>query len=263
PHSLVVNANQQLYIYGSSNSANYPVSANGFQRQLLADNFGNLLPHIIVTKLSANGSALLGSTYVGGRIESNGNSHSSMLRYYGDAFKGEIIIDDNDNAYVASYTRAPDFPITIGALQTTYGGGNQDGVVFKLNSDLSSLLWSTYLGGPGADACYGLKLDANGDLFVAGAVSSNFLPGTAGAVFPNYQGGLFDAFVAHIRADGQMMLKATYFGSVIEEQAYLIDLDKYGNVYIFGASPNTAIQATPGAYQGVMNGTFITKFTPA
>ncbi len=262
PHSLVVNAAQQLYIYGSSNSENYPVSATGYQRTNPTDNFGNHLTDIIVTKLNTTGSALIGSTYVGGNTEQDGVNYSSVLRYYGDYYKGEIIIDSLDNAYIASYGRSANFPVTSGAYQTTYGGGYQDGVVFKLNSNLSALLWSTFLGGPGEDACYGLKLDANGNVFVTGAISSNILTNTAGTIRPSYTGGLFDAYVANLSANGQTMLKSTYFGTVSEEQAYLLDLDKYGDVYIFGATPNSAIQPTPGAYQGVMNGSFIAKLKP-
>ena len=262
PHSLFVDANDQLYIYGTSNSTNYPVSANAYQPVNLPDNFGNHLDDIVVTKLNSSGSALLGSTYVGGRSEEDGTNWSTAERYYGDRFKGEIVVDSLGNAYVASYTRATDFPITAGAFQATYGGGYQDGVLFKLNSDLSSLVWSTFIGGNKEDACYGLRLDANGDLFVTGGVSSNAMTNTSGTIHTSYQGGLFDAFVMHVRADGQAVLKSTYFGSAGEEQAYLLDLDKSGNVYIFGSSPNNAIQATANAYQAVGVGAFIAKLKP-
>lgn len=262
PHSLVVNANQQLYIYGTSNSANYPVTAGAYQMQNLTDNFGNHLNDIIVTKLNAAGSALIGSTYVGGRTENDGINWSSVQRYYGDYFKGEIVIDSTGNAYVASYTRATDFPATAGTVQPAYSGGYQDGVIFKLNSNMTSLLWATFYGGPAEDACYGLKLDAAGNIFVTGAISSNVLTNTSGTIHPGYIGGLFDAFVTHISANGQTVLKSTYFGSTNEEQAYLLDLDATGNVYIFGATPNSSITATAGAYQGVMNGSYIAKLKP-
>jgi len=262
PHSLVVNLNQQLYIYGTSNSANYPVTTGAYQTTNPTDNFGNHLSDIVVTKLNANGTALIGSTYVGGRSENDGVNWSSVQRYYGDYYKGEIVIDSVGNAYVASYTRATDFPATTGAFQTTYSGGYQDGVVFKINSNMTALQWATFYGGPGEDACYGLKLDASGNVFVTGAISSNILTNTTGTIHTSYIGGLFDAFVSHISANGQTVLKSTYFGSANEEQAYLLDLDKNGNVYIFGATPNSSIQPTAGAYQGVMNGSYIAKLKP-
>ena len=262
PHSLVVDANQQLYIYGTSNSANYPVTAGAYQMQNLTDNFGNHLNDIIVTKLNAAGAALIGSTYVGGRTENDGINWSSVQRYYGDYFKGEIVIDSTGNAYVASYTRATDFPATAGALQQTYSGGYQDGVIFKLNSNMTGLQWATFYGGPAEDACYSLKLDAGGNIFVTGAISSNVLTNTSGTVHTGFIGGLFDAFISHISANGQTVLKSTYFGSVNEEQAYLLDLDATGNVYIFGATPNSSITATPGAYQGAMSRSYIAKLKP-
>lgn len=263
PHSLFANANQELYIYGSSNSPDYPVSANAYDKTNQQDNFGNQLFDIVVTKLTADGSALIGSTYVGGRTENDGYNSTNVIRYYGDYHKGEVVVDDAGNAFVASYAHSSDFPTTAGVFQPAYGGGDQDGVLFKLNNDLSQLEWSTFLGGPLEDACYGLKLDANGDLFVTGTVSSNILSNTTGTVNPNYIGGDFDVFVAHVSANGQQMLRSTYFGSLGEEQAYLLDLDEEGNVYIFGSSPDNFIQPTPGAYRGVLSGAFIAKFTPA
>lgn len=263
PNSMVVDNQQQLYIYGSSNSPNYPTTAGAFKTSNPADNFGNILNDIIVTKLNASGTALLGSTYVGGRTESDGVSWSTMLRYYGDYNKGEIVIDSAGNAYVASCTWANDFPATGGVIQPAFSGGNQDGVVFKLNSSLTTMAWATFYGGPADDACYGLKLDNAGNIFVTGATSSNFQSNTSGTIHSGYQGGLFDAFVAHISANGQSVIKSTYFGSVNEEQAYLLDLDKNGYVYIFGATPNSSIQPTPGAYQAVLNGSFISKISPA
>lgn len=263
PHSFYVNANQELYIYGSSNSPDFPVSANAYDPVNQTDNFGNQLFDIVVTKLTADGSALTGSTYVGGRTENDGYNSTNVIRYYGDYYKGEIVVDDTGNAFVASYAHSTDFPTTANVIQPAYGGGSLDGVIFKLNSDLSQLEWSTFLGGPLDDACYGLKLDANGDLFVTGTVSSNILSNTAGTVNPNYIGGDFDVFVAHVSANGQQMVRSTYFGSLGEEQAYLLDLDGEGNVYIFGSSPDNFIQPTPGAYRGVLGGAFIAKFNPA
>lgn len=261
-HSLVVNNQQQLYVYGTSNSANYPTTSGAYQPTNPTDNFGNHLNDIIVTKFNATGTALIGSTFVGGRTEDDGINWSTIHRYYGDYYKGEIVLDNAGNAYVASYTRATDFPATAGALQPTYSGGYQDGVLFKLNSNLTALYWATFYGGPGEDACYGLKLDTAGNIFVTGAVSSNFQTNTTGTIHPGYQGSLFDGFVAHISANGQSVIKSTYFGSINEEQSYLLDLDKNGYVYIFGATPNSSIQPTPGAYQAVLNGSFIAKLNP-
>ncbi len=262
PHSLAVNAGQELYVYGTSNSPNFPTTSGAFKTSNPTDNFGNHLNDIVVIRLSSTGSTLIGSTYVGGRSEDDGINWSTVHRYYGDYYKGEIILDSASNVYIASHTRATDFPATAGTVQPVYSGGYQDGVIFKLNSALTAMHWGTFYGGPAEDACYSLKLDAAGNLFVTGAISSNVLTNTSGTIHPSFMGGLFDAFVTHITGNGQSVIKSTYFGSINEEQAYLLDLDRNGNVYIFGATPNSSILPTPGAYQGVMYGSFISKLKP-
>ena len=64
----------------------------------------------------------------------------------------------------------------------------QDGCVFKLNSDLTSLLWSTYLGGSGQDAAYSLQFNLSGDVYVCGGTTSNDFPTTSGALNSAYIG---------------------------------------------------------------------------
>lgn len=51
---------------------------------------------------------------------------------------------------MTGYTQSIDFPTTIGAYDSTLGG-TQDAFVTKLNATGSSLVYSTYLGGTGAD----------------------------------------------------------------------------------------------------------------
>ena len=114
---------------------------------------------IVVIKFSSTGNNLLGSTFVGGTgndgvNESGASSYntSGLCNFYADEYRGEIILDTAGNCYVASTTKSIDFPM-VGAAQTS-SGGLQDAVVFKLNNDLSSLLWSSYYGGNQNDAAY-------------------------------------------------------------------------------------------------------------
>ena len=105
---------------------------------------------------------LMGSTYVGGigndGINNNAaGNNDSLTTNYGDQFRGEIMLDSAFNVLVASSTQSNNFP-TANSFQSTPLGG-QDGVIFKLSADFSTLMWSTYFGGSDNDALlFGKKL---------------------------------------------------------------------------------------------------------
>ena len=136
-----------------------------------------------VAKLSADGSALVYSTYLGG----SGNDGS-------DAGNG-IAVDAAGNAYVTGHTFSPDFP-TANALQAAPGGPNGNAFVAELMSGGSALVYSTYLGGSGNDDGYGIAVDAAGNAYVTGFASSPDFP-TVNALQPTL-GGPTNAFVAKI-----------------------------------------------------------------
>ncbi len=247
PHSLVADFSQQLYIYGSSRSSNYPVTSNAYQ----STNGG--VVDIIVTKLNDEGSALVGSTYMGGG-GTDGQNTSTLNMNYGDIYRGEIVLDFQGNAYVASCSGSSNFPTSSNAFDQSFnsvGQGftpGQDGVVFKLNSDMSTLFWSTYIGGDESDIALGLKVDDQNNVFVTGVAGASNFPTTPGTVQPGWGGGEEDAFVAKISADGSTLMHSTFWGSNDggDEHAYFLDLDEDGNVHIYGQttgqmpiSPNT------------------------
>src|SRR5262249_32797992 len=122
PNSLFVSSSDELHVYGSSQSSNFPTTATAF------DGSANGNSDIVVFKLSSTGSALLGSTYVGG---SQADGANALTFNYGDDNRGEIVVDAAGNSYVASCTSSPTFPTTAGAYQAAPAGG-QDGVLFSL-----------------------------------------------------------------------------------------------------------------------------------
>ncbi|HLP20301.1 MAG TPA: PKD domain-containing protein, partial [Chitinophagales bacterium] len=261
PHSLVVDPQNNLIIYGVAYSANYPVLGNAY------DNSYNGNGDIVVTKLNAAGTALLGSTFLGGvgtdgiNFDPGEFTSGQLKRNYGDQNRGEVNVDAANNIYVASCTQSFDYPCTGGAIQSVYGG-SQDGCAFKLNSNCSALLWSTFLGGTSDDACYSLDLGPNGTLYVAGGTMSNNFPTTAGTLHSTYQGGMYDGFVAHINATGTQLLSSSYVGTSGNDQVYFVKLDATGNVYFVGQTDgNYPIQNAP--YSNANSGQFITKTNPA
>ena len=93
-------------------------------------------------------------------------------------------IDQAGNFYVTGITFSPDFPTTRGAFQPTFGGGDADAFVTKMNRSGSGLVWSTYLGGDGFDVAIGLDVDRHGNVVVTGETDSAGFPTTPGALQP-------------------------------------------------------------------------------
>ncbi len=259
PHSMYVSNNGELYVYGSTSSSNYPTSSNAYQSVFNGGNPGDGWSSwdIIVSHLSNDGSTLIGSTFVGGSGVDGQNNASFN---YGDTFRGEIVVDVLGNAYVASFSQSDDFPVTASAYQNNLAGG-QDVVVFKLNNDLSSLDWSTYIGGAANDAGFGLRLSDNNTIYVTGSAGDDSFPTTANAVYPNNLGAS-DGFVLELANNGSNLASSSFYGSDAEDHSFFIDLDTYGDVYIYGQN-NGIIAPSPDLYSVPNSAQFIAKFNPS
>lgn len=234
PHSLVVDGQGNLFLAGRTNSSNYPVVNNG---SLAGSGFD-----IVVTKLNAAGTALLGSRRIGGSGDDGVNistvrgSSTSLQRNYGDDGRSEIILDAAGNAYVASCTQSNNFPVTAGAFQTSFGGDTQDGVVMKWSSNLSALQFASYIGGNGNDAAYVLSLNPlNNNIYVGGGTeSTNLLPGTQAGTVGISLSGTIDGFVAIIANAGNAVVKSTYIGTSGVDQVFGVQFDTKGFPYVMG-----------------------------
>ncbi len=250
PHSLIVNAFDELYIMGTTSSTDFPTTENcydssfnggttTFMTEGLGVNYNNG-SDIFITHLSSNGNSLLGSTYIGGSDNDGLNSTSidpleNILRYnYADEVRGEIEIDENNNIYIGSCTRSVDFPVTNAAFQSSFGGGDLDGCIFKFDNSLQNLIWSSYLGGEEHDAIYSIAIDDSLNLFCSGGTNSNQFPATEGAYQETFQGGRCDGFVTHILNNGQEILNSSFYGSQDYDQIFFVDIDKNNNSYVFG-----------------------------
>lgn len=281
--SLVVDAQNQLLLYGATGSSDFPVTANAFDATF---NGGTLLhficngtffdngTDIYVAKFNSTGTALIASTYVGGSMNDGVNTNNDSvltvacgpasyefpldsLQYnYGDQYRGEINVDRYGNAYISSSSRSGNFPI-INGFDNTFGG-KQDAVVFKLNSDFSSVIWSTYLGGSDNDAGYALALDDSSNVYITGGTRSSDFPTTPGTLQPSYQGGEADGYITKIKEDGSGILYSTYWGTSAYDQTYFVQLGKGKDVYVVGQTEG-AMPVTPGVYNNPNSGQFISK----
>jgi gliding motility-associated-like protein len=260
PHSMIADAAGNLVIAGRSNSPNYPllttIPATG-------SNYD-----IVITKLNATGTALIGSVKIGGAANDGVNiadkalinGDTSLRRNYGNDAKSEVILDNTNNVILASCTQSNNFPV-FAAVQPVLGG-RQDGVILKLTPNLSSFIFSTYYGGVEDDACFVAALHPlNNNLYIGGATKSSNLPGnTSGTISSSYIGNI-DGFVTQLQPNGSSIIKTTYIGTSQVDFVYGLKFDKFGYPYIMGTTTGNwqvvnALFSVPNSKQ------FIAKLQP-
>lgn len=260
PHSIIVDPLGNLIIAGRTNSGNYPTTGTG----VIGPGGGY---DIVVTKLNANGSSLIGSKKIGGAGDDGVNINptrsgvTSLQQNYGDDGRSEVIIDGSWNIYVASCTQSSDFPATAGAFQTTMGGGVQDGVVLKMDPNVNNTIFASYLGGNGNDAAYVISLAPNDNIYIAGGTASTDFPGNkAGTIGAFNQGGI-DGFVSIINNTGSSIIRSTYLGTGSTDQVFGLKFDRFGFPYVTGQTRGSwpVINA---AYSNAGAPQFIAKLQP-
>ena len=271
PHSLIVNSQNQLVIMGSTSSNDFPMAAtpydNSFNgggiRNINGLTFGNGTDMFIAV-LNEAGSDLVGSTFFGGSDNDglNPDDNFSDLTYnYGDEFRGDMILDENDNIYICSVTESADFPTTNNVIQRNLLG-DLDAVVAKFNADLSVLFWSTYLGGTNDESAYGIKLNENNEVIVTGGTQSINFPSTAGVLHETFRGGSTDGFITIINTTGTAIIASTFLGTDQFDQSYLLDTDEDGNIAVFGQTLGLYPVSADSLYQNPKSGQFIHKLSP-
>jgi hypothetical protein len=175
-YGIAVDSSGSAYVTGLTVSTNFPTTAGAFQTTPAGGT------DAFVTKLNPSGSGLVYSSCLGGNSTDEG---------FG------IAVDLSGSAYVTGLTGSPNFPTTAGASQTTFGGGDFDVFMTRLNPAGSALVHSTYLGGSSTDKGLGIGVDSAGLAYVTGFTSSTDFPTTSGALQTTFGNG-GDAFVASI-----------------------------------------------------------------
>lgn len=269
PHSLVVNSNDELFVLGTSGSNNYPVSPaafntafNGGTNVNYANGYG--FSHtsgcdVVVTRLNNTGGGIIGSTYIGGSQNDGVNDAIVLSHNYGDEFRGEIALDAAERPVVATTTRSADAPVTPNAAQSTFGGGGQDGYLFRMSSDLSNLQYATFIGGPNADAGYGVQFDSGGNIFVTGGTDGPGMP-MAGSPFDPTWNGNGDAYIVKYNPASGALIASTFLGTSQYDQTYFVQLDVSDDVYVVGQTAGN-YPISSGVFNEPNSGQFLHKLT--
>ena len=164
--------------------------------------------------------ALIYGTYLGGAGDDGGSA---------------IAVDSEGNAYVTGSTASSDFPAP-GALQGQPGGSG-DAFIVKINPLGTEIVYATYLGGKGSDRGSDIAVDATGNVYVAGATTSDNFP-LVNAIQRNY-GGAGDGFMAKLNAGGSALIYSTYLGGNNADDAAGLAIDAMGNAYVTGSTLST------------------------
>jgi hypothetical protein len=239
--AIAVDDSGSAYLTGQTQSINFPTH-NAY------DGSFNGGIDVFVTKLSSQGDSLVYSTYLGGSDYEYG---------YG------IAVDGSRNAYVTGNTYSTNFP-TQNPYQTYQGPANSaDAFATKFSASGTSLIYSTYLGGNGYDAGWGIAVDSSDNAYVAGSTGSSNFP-TQNPYQTSQGGG--DAFVTKLSTSGNSLVYSTYLGGSDGDFGLSIAVDGSGSAYVTGKtrSANFPTLNPYQAYQGPTGyaDVFVTKLSP-
>lgn len=265
PHSLFIDNTGNLFILGVTGSDNFPVTINGYDQSFNGgdsveiDGYSfNNGTDLYIAKLNSAGTQMMAGTYLGG--SGNDGLNLGIVSNYGDQSRGEIVVDELGNVYITASTLSTNFP-TVNPSQGS-PGGLQDAIVAKLNNGLTSLFWSTYYGGAEHDSGYGIKVaKANSAVYVTGTTRGSTLAGTSTGYQSAFQGGTHDGYIAKFQRNTGALQAATYIGTSSYDQSFLLDLDKFDNVYVVGQTGGN-YPVTPGTYTNANAKQFIHKLGP-
>ncbi len=210
--ALALDDQGRVYVAGTTNSTDFP-TINGSDSSFNGDWDG------FAARLSANGSTLEFSTFLGGKGLDNATG---------------IAVDNSYRAHVVGTTAASDFPTTPDAFDRSFGGPS-DIYLVRLSASGSHWEYSTFLGGLGTDREAALTLDRAGRPYIVLSTQSADMPTSPGAIDRSLGGG-YDCYVARLNASGSALEYGTYLGgSGIECYNYTtIALDRSGRVAVAG-----------------------------
>ncbi len=280
-HSLICDEKNNIYAFGATSSKDFPTTSGclqsihgggtKFNAVYNGALFGNNGVDIWTAKISSNGHNLLGSTYIGGSGNDGINANStgtaanyngvqyydSLTSNYGDQFRGEIMLDKNNNIVIASSTRSANFPVK-NAPQSVLNG-QQDGVLFKLKKDFSQLLFSTYIGGKDNDALYSVKLDSSDNIVFCGGTSSSDLLTSTTAYQKNFGGGKCDGVIGKLSPDGNTLKHLTYVGLSKFDQTFILEINNQNHVFVIGHSIGGNFPVIDATYSNPKSSQFIVE----
>lgn len=199
-----------------------------------------------------------------------------------DNFGMTATYDNFGNGYTAGICFGTQYPVTVGAFQTTFAGpfgsfsGGKDISISKFDPTGSTLLYSTYLGGSGHEEPESIVVDNANELVVFGRTNSTNFPITA-SVFQPVKSGGYDFIITKLNVSGSGLSASTHLGGTLNEGVNSIGFnyedalrgsvitDINNNIYIGASTNSTDFPVTSGCFQSTLNGSqdgVVAKFNP-
>jgi len=264
PNSMVCDSNDNLIMLNTTGSLNYPTTVGAYDQTFnggFAGTAANMWGYtfvngtdIAITKLDVSG-AIIASTLIGG--SDNEGLNESMVYNYADQSRGEVVIDANQDIYVTSSLWSTDFPVTDGSLMNQGAGAvAQDGVLFKMSADLSTLSWATFVGGTAFDTGYSVRIRGS-YVYTTGGTTSTDIGNTAGALDATFN-GVWDGYIARFDISTGAHQQKTYIGTASYDQGFILETDDAGDVYVAGQTVGS-YPVVSAAYSDAFSGQFIHK----
>ena len=238
-NDIAVDAAGCAYVTGMTASSDFPTQ-NAYDASF---NGGN--EDAFVVKLSASGSTLAYSTFVGGSDRELGLG---------------VALDGSDCAFLTGLTYSTDFPL-VNSYDAVCSGG--DAFLIKFSSSGNTLNFSTFLGGSALEMGNGISVDASGCAYVAGRTASSDFP--TQSAYDATSNGSDDAFVTKFSSTGDALVYSTFLGGTGQDLAVSVAVDNTGCAYLAGQTYSPDFP-DPNAYDGGLNGAtdaFVTKFSAA
>lgn len=250
-HAIAIDPSGNAYVTGLT-TFSIPTTPGAFQTTFNGGYDG------FVTKLNADGSNLVYSTYLGGTGLDVGNG---------------IAVDALGNAYVTGSTGASstnsydEFPTTPGSFQSTKPHTfDSNAFVAKLNVDGSALIYSTYLGGTdGFTIGFGIAVDSSGNAYITGQNKATDFPTLNPIQVADGRTGTFgDAFVTKLNATGSALVYSTLLIGSYFDYGWGIAVDSAGSAYVSGTtnSPDFLVVNALQPTLGGNNDVFVDKLSP-
>jgi len=227
-----IDDNGNAYLTGYVASSDFPVTSGAYDETF---NEGGQDSYLL--KLNSLGNGIIYSTYIGGTGSDTG---------YG------VDLDPSGNVYVTGETNSTDFPTTSGAYNES-SNGDTDCYVLKINTDGTTLLYATLIGGGSWEGSPSIDVDSSGNAYIAGTTNSTNFPVTTGAYDETNNGG-YEVFATKLNATGSSLIYSTYFGGSGNDNGYKILLDASGNAYVSGSTISSNFPTTQGAFDETYNG---------